>query len=258
MIKAKKSLGQNFLKSKAAVQQILTAADISEGDIILEVGPGKGVLTESLLESGAQVIAIEKDDRLIEFLNEKFGEQIEKGQLKIIHQDILEFNNDDKVGKKLLEKPYKLVANIPYYITGALLRKFLESDNQPERMVLMLQKEVAKRIVANDKRESLLSISVKAYGEPKYIATVPARYFSPVPKVDSAILQIKNISKGFFTENKISEEKFFKTLKAGFAHKRKVLIKNLNTTPEIFQKINLSTKIRAENLSLKEWSLLSL
>ena len=253
MIKAKKSLGQNFLKSKAAVQQILTAAHLSPGDTILEVGPGKGVLTEGLLESGARVIAIEKDDRLIEFLNDKFEEQIKRGQLEIVHQDILDFNNDDETGKKLLKKSYKLVANIPYYITGALLRKFLESSNQPERMVLMLQKEVAKRIVANDKKESLLSISVKAYGEPKYIATVPARYFSPAPKVDSAILQISNISKKFFTENKISEEKFFRILKSGFAHKRKVLIKNLNTTPEIFQKINLSPKIRAENLSLKEW-----
>ncbi len=243
MIKAKKSLGQNFLKSKAAVQQILKAAELSKGDTVLEVGPGKGVLTEGLLESGANVIAIEKDDRLIEFLNEKFQNEISSGQLKIINQDILDF--DPSI---LAKTPYKLVANIPYYITGVLLRKFLENNTQPERMVLMLQKEVAKRIVASDKKESILSISVKAYGTPKYIGTVPARYFSPAPKVDSAILQISNISKKLFTKNSITEEKFFEILKTGFAHKRKLLKGNLGYQPE-----NVAQLARAEDITLETW-----
>ncbi len=243
MIKAKKSLGQNFLKSKSAVRQILTAANLLESDTVLEVGPGKGVLTEGLLESGANVLAVEKDDRLIEFLNEKFPKEISNGQLQIINQDILDFNPDF-----LSKTPYKLVANIPYYITGALIRKFLESDHQPEKMVLMLQKEVAKRIVANDKKESLLSISVKVYGTPKYIDTVPARYFSPAPKVDSAILQISNISKKLFEENKITEEKFFGILKAGFAHKRKLLKGNLGFLPE-----KVDPLARAEDITLATW-----
>lgn len=263
-IHAKKSLGQNFLKSKAAVREILESADLSKDDIILEVGPGKGVLTESLLQSGARVLAIEKDGRLIEFLNEKFLSEIKSGQLVLINGDILDFESDKyKINnEKLLLKPYKLIANIPYYITGALIRKFLESNNQPTQMVLMLQKEVAKRIVASDRKESLLSISVKVYGKPKYVATVPARYFAPAPKVDSAILQISDITKKFFTENNISEEKFFELLHAGFAHKRKMVIRNLEAVcpkdqlSKIFSDLKISPKSRGEDLSLETWKLI--
>lgn len=254
--KAKKSLGQNFLKSKSALSSIIKAGDIKTTDTIIEVGPGKGVLTEGLLEKAGRVIAIEKDDRLIELLEEKFKEEIESGKFQIIHKDILEVELGE-FGIKTGE--YKLVANIPYYITGLLFRKFLESECQPERIVVMVQKEVAKRIVARDGKESILSLSVKAYGEPKYIETVPARYFSPAPKVDSAILLIQDISKKNFKESNVSELHFFEVVKAGLAHKRKVLIRNLEekfskeTVSQALISTGVNEKARGEDLSLSLW-----
>ena len=178
---AKKSLGQHFLKSERALSSIIESAKISPGETILEIGPGLGVLTEKLLDAGAKVIAVEKDDSLFVFLKEKFGEKI-----NLIHEDILDFDSND-LGK------YKIVANIPYNITGAILEKFLSADNQPESMVLLVQKEVAERIVARNNKESILSISVKAYGDPKYIEKVLAGSFVPAPNVDSAIILIKNM-----------------------------------------------------------------
>jgi 16S rRNA (adenine1518-N6/adenine1519-N6)-dimethyltransferase len=261
-MKAKKSLGQNFLHSKKILGDITGAADIQSDDTILEVGPGKGALTQGLLASARRVVAVEKDDRMIPELEEKFAEEIMEGKLEIIHGDILEFKNESA---DLASREYKIVANIPYYITGTFLRKFLTAENPPSRMVLMLQKEVARRIVASDKKESLLSISVKAYGKPRYIKTVPARYFSPAPKVDSAILLIDEISKKFFRDNKIAEEKFFEILRAGFAHKRKYLISNLKDTAplrgavslqEKFIKCGIPEKARAEDLSLEDWKCL--
>jgi 16S rRNA (adenine1518-N6/adenine1519-N6)-dimethyltransferase len=233
---------------------MIHAAGIQAGNIVLEAGPGKGALTSELLQTGARVIAVEKDDRAVEFLREKFSSEIKNGALTLLPEDILDFDPR----KSLPKGEYIMAANIPYYITGEFLRKFLESERQPKKMILILQKEVAKRIVDTEK-ESILSISVKAYGEPHYIETVPARHFRPVPKVDSAVILIDALSKAFFTKNSLDEEFFFKILKMGFAHKRKVLINNLkNASPgEILQKIwnkmELSPTIRAEKLSLKNW-----
>ena len=226
MIYAKKSLGQNFLTSESAVDTIIDAGDVTGDDIVLEIGPGKGMLTKKLLIFAGKVIAIEKDTTLVEFLKEKFVNEIKNNKLDLVERDILDF---DPEILEFYKEPYKLVANIPYYITGQLIRKFLETTNQPSLMVLMLQKEVALRIVARDKRsfdsaqgkESILSISVKAYGKPKYIQMVKAGSFSPKPKVDSAILLIDNISKEFFED--FSEEDFFKMVHAGFKSKRKKL-----------------------------------
>jgi len=196
--RAKKSLGQNFLKSVVALKEIVKAGEISQDDIILEIGPGKGALTEKLLEKCNHVIAIEKDRELFELLKEKFTKEISAGKLIIFNEDILNFN----VKSYKLES-YKLIANIPYNITGAIIKKFLTEEHQPSLMVLMVQNEVAKRICVQARprqksKESILSISVKAYGEPKMIMKVPARYFSPAPKVDSAIIAIKNISRKNF------------------------------------------------------------
>jgi 16S rRNA (adenine1518-N6/adenine1519-N6)-dimethyltransferase len=254
--RAKKSLGQNFLKSKKALSDIVSAAKIEAGDIILEVGPGKGILTEELLKKAGKVIAIEKDESLVSMLQEKFAGEIENGKLEIIAGDILDF---DPKRFKFQASSYKVVANIPYYITGQFLRNFLSSENYPSLMVLLLQKEVVKRIVASDKKESILSMSVKAYGAPDYIDTVQARYFSPEPKVDSAIIAIRNISKAFF--NTISEEKFFEVMKAGFAHKRKMLLGNLKESnvdsrenlEKIFVKCDIKENARAEDLKLEDW-----
>jgi len=261
-IKAKKSLGQNFLKSKTALSAMIKAGEVSEKDTILEIGPGKGALTEKLLETGAKVIAVEKDDRLIELLNEKFSTEIKIGKLEIINEDILE---NDLSHVELKSGKYKLIANIPYYITGVLLRKFLSGQNQPEKMVVMVQKEIADRIVARDGKESLLSISVKVYGKPVKIMKVGKENFSPEPKVDSAILLIGAISKAFFTDT--TEDRFFEFLRAGFAHKRKILIGNLKEyfkkvgmdgkdLPQIFTSLNLDENIRPENLTVENWKTL--
>ena len=255
-IKAKKSLGQNFLKSESAIKEIIEAGEVVENDFVLEIGPGKGDLTKKLLEKGAKILAIEKDQRLIEDLKEKF-KQFEDN-FEIIEADILDFDIEK------IEKNYKLIANIPYYITGAILRKFLEANNQPILAVLLVQKEVAERIVGQNQsrinpKENLLSISVKVYSEPKLIKTVKAGSFLPIPKVDSAILKLSNISKKVFEENNISEEKFFTFVKAGFSHNRKKLSSNLEKLVDkkefekylIKEKMNPST--RAEDLSLENW-----
>ncbi len=251
-MKAKKSLGQNFLKSAPALKKIVEAGDIQTGDIILEIGPGRGALTKLLLAEEGQVLAIEKDRDLYEFLKIKFEKEILSGKLNLINADILEF---DPKTYSLYTRPYKIIANIPYNITGAILKKFLTAENQPELMVLMVQQEVAQRIMARDKKESLLSISVKAYGLPEMILKVPARYFSPAPKVDSAVIKISNISRDFFTKNKLNEEKFWEVLRAGFVHKRKQVKGNLqlfkeNLNRDSFEALHNS---RAEDLTLQDW-----
>lgn len=264
-IPAKKSLGQNFLKSKTALVKMIEVGEVNPEDIILEIGPGKGVLTEKLLEKAKKVIAVEKDHRLIELLQEKFSVEIENGKLEIRNEDILDLNLENETFGKT---KYKIIANIPYYITGQFLRKFLEAKNQPERIIILVQKEIAQRIIAkgpnggDDGKESLLSISVKVYGQPKMVMKVDKENFSPAPKVDSAILAITNISKNFFVENKIEEGKFFEILHVGFAHKRKMLLGNLKAFFKkdfklTFSQLNLSEKIRAEDLKTEEWASLS-
>jgi 16S rRNA (adenine1518-N6/adenine1519-N6)-dimethyltransferase len=239
--KAKKSLGQNFLKSNLALNKIIETGEISPTDIILEIGPGKGALTEKLLEKAGTVIAVEKDSNLFDLLKEKFIKEIETKKLLLLNEDILKYNAKGN---------YKIIANIPYNITGAILKKFLTEENQPSLMVLMVQHEVAKRIIGRD-GESILSISVKAYGEPKLIMKVPARYFSPAPKVDSAVIAIKNISRKTFTKNKINETKFWEIVHAGFAHKRKKLSNNLKKVVKNLHE-DFKNK-RAEDLSLEDW-----
>lgn len=258
-ISAKKSLGQNFLRSKKVLSEIILAGKISPEDTVLEIGPGQGALTEKILETGAKLIAIEKDDRLIEFLNEKFSNEIKSGKFELIHGDVLDLDLNF-----LADKSYKLIANIPYYITGQIFRKFLSGNIQPSKIVILVQKEIADRIISRDGKESLLSISVKCYGTPKKIMKVGKENFSPSPKVDSAVLLVDNISKDFFKE--ISEESFFETIKAGFAHKRKVLLANLKGLSEksgiknlkdVFFELKISEKARAENLTPENWAKLA-
>ena len=269
----KKSLGQHFLRSKNIISDIVNAGKVKSGDVVLEIGPGEGTLTVALLQTGAHVIAVEKDDRLIPVLQEKFSKEIKSRSLTLIHDDVLKFNTSTH---NLETRTYKIIANIPYYITGQIIRMFLESENQPESMTLLVQKEVAERIVAKPSfsnsvarsakggfrvkggKESLLSLSVKAYGHPKYIRTVGRGAFSPQPNVDSAVLCIENISRSNF--KKISEEKFFEILHAGFAHKRKQLLPNLSTSQvdksllvEAFRKCEIDLKARAEDVPLKTW-----
>ena len=263
----KKSLGQHFLRSKGALDSIVAAANLTSSDVVLEVGPGEGVLTELLLQKAGKVIAVEKDDRLIPVLQQKFSAEISSGKFELIHGDILFFS---PTNYSLLTTNYKVVANIPYYITGALLRKFLEADRQPSTMVLLLQKEVARRIVATDGKESILSISIKAYGVPRYVGTVKAGSFSPPPTIDSAIIAIENISKDFFMEGAShsssfneggpateNERRFFQLLKKGFAHPRKLLASNLGFLPEKLEACGIAPKARAEELDVSNWKSLT-
>lgn len=283
-IQAKKSLGQNFLHSKTALNKIISCSNLVSGDFVIEIGPGKGVLTEAILGAGARVVAIEKDARLIELLNEKFANEIESGQLKIILGDALTLEiikkrkvflvvdkdftetglrGEANIEKTVIEisKDYKIIANIPYYITGALLRMFYEQVVKPISVTVLVQKEVADRIVARDGKESLLSLAIKFYGEPKKIATVSKESFNPVPKVDSAILFIKT-HKDFFDKNlnTKNQSKFFDLIHRGFAHKRKVLRKNLidsGLPKELVDKNLLDLGVpplaRAEDINLDVW-----
>lgn len=266
-MQAKKSLGQNFLKSERALRKIVEVGELKKEEQVLEIGPGQGALTEKLLATGAKVIAVEKDDELYEFLKQKFAKEIAEEKLILIHDDILNFKPESY---KLEARSYKLIANIPYNITGAIFKKFLETNNQPKKMVLLVQKEVAERIVGisphfakatRGKKESILSISIKAYGRPEYIETVKAGSFAPAPKVDSAILVINDISKGFFKDfsPKNGEQKFFELLKTGFASKRKKLSSNLsklydkNSIETAFKEMGLGENARAEELHLEDW-----
>ncbi len=255
-MKAKKSLGQHFLKSEKALGQIVDAADIAPTDFILEIGPGTGILTERLIGKAQKVLAIEKDRDMIAILEERFAAAITAGKLEIIEGDILKFD------PSTLPKKYKLVANIPYYITGAIIEQFLSTEYQPQSMVLLMQKEVADRIVARDGKQSVLSIAVRAYGKPKVIARVPAGAFNPPPKVDSAILYIECISRVFFTHT--SEKLFFEIMKSLFGKKRKQIggslaefLDDKDQALSVLAQIPLDPKTRPEELTLGEWGVVT-
>ncbi len=245
-------LGQHFLTGTWAAKQLTAAIAVRPREKILEVGPGKGALTKELLATGAPVVAIEKDGALITVLNETFKEEVAAGQLTLVGEDIRNF---DSAQSHL--SPYVVAANIPYYITGEIIRQFLTARVQPRAMALLIQKEVAERIIARDSKESILSVSVKAYGTPKMVAKVRKGNFSPPPSVDSAILLVDNISRHFF--NDIGENLFFKIVRAGFSSKRKLLAGNLSNIFEkekvalAFLEVKLPAKIRAEDVSLEQW-----
>ena len=242
----KKSLGQHFLKNPYYLGLVTDAAHIQKGETVLEIGPGEGTLTEVLLERGARVIAVEKDSRLIPLLREKF-KHFDISKFQVIEGDAL----DLEIAKLKIEN-FKLIGNIPYYITGALFKKFLTAPHQPSTLVFLIQKEVAERI-ARSAKESILSLSIKAYGTAKYIKTVPAGAFSPPPKVDSAILAVEDISRKNFV-NAAHEEKFFELVKKGFAQKRKFLKNNLGKAYYSFlQKARIDDKARAEDVPLEQW-----
>ncbi len=244
-MKKKKSLGQHFLHNPYYLGLVADAADIQKEEAVLEVGPGNGALTAVLLERGAKVIAIEKDSRLIPILKEKFsGKDFEVVEGDALDFEISKYRNIDR---------YAVVGNIPYYITGALLKKFLTTKRQPSALVFLVQKEVAERI-ARSKKESILSLSVKAYGVPTYIQTVPRGAFAPAPKVDSAILLVEDISRKNFV-NKKHEERFFALVRAGFAQKRKLLKRNLEAL--LGTKAEALGNTRAEDVPLAQWLALS-
>ncbi len=245
-------IGQHFLKSPIIAKRIANSAKLSKEDCVVEIGPGKGVLTRELLKQTRKVVAFEKDVELLQSLKEKFKREVERKHLLLIEGDILEFNIENL---KELPKNYKLVANIPYYITGNIIRKFLSIKKQPSLISILIQKEVAERI--KSKKDGLLSLSIKAYGKVEYVEKIKKTCFSPNPKVDSALIRISNISKENFKS--LNEELFFKILKTGFLHPRKKLLSNISEIKPkeeavvIFEKLDIPQNSRPEDLKIQKW-----
>ncbi len=255
-MKTKARLGQHFLKDKKVLASIVAAGKLKKNDYVLEIGPGKGMLTKELLKYAGHVTTIEKDPILAEKISTQFKNEIDSGFLELIIADV----RDVDLKKYHFSKhPFKLIANIPYYITGELLRTFLSGKIKPTMIVFLLQKEVARRIVGHSlgEKESVLSISVKAFGSPKYIRTVGKKAFRPEPNVSSAVLMIEDINNKKLAD--INERFFFEVVKTGFAQKRKFLKSNLKSLikPELltamFHKLNIPSNVRAEDISLENW-----
>jgi 16S rRNA (adenine1518-N6/adenine1519-N6)-dimethyltransferase len=240
---AKKSLGQHFLMHARIAERIADTAHLAPFDTVVEIGPGTGILTRALLKRAIKVVGVEADAGLVQTLEKTFASHIADRTFELAFADIRTFDIEQ------LPDDYVVVANIPYYLTGDILRKFLSAQHQPKSMTLLVQKEVAERI-ARSKKESILSLSVKAYGVPKYEFTVPRGAFVPAPKVDSAVLSIRDISRKNF-DSGAQEKRFFEVVHAGFAQKRKQLGGNLkrmgvSLAPELM-------RARAEDLSLSTW-----
>jgi len=247
-IKPSKRLGQNFLIDKSVLRKIIETANLSPKDTILEIGPGLGILTIELAKQAKQVIAVEKDKRMCEILKEVLKDY---KNVKIINQDILSYKLPaSRQGGQATS--YKLIANLPYYITSPVIRKFLEinppAGKPPKETILMVQKEVAQRIVAKPLRMNLLAVAVQFYAKAKIVSYVRKKSFYPQPKVDSAIIKIvpQPIPK-------INTKKFFQLVKTGFSSKRKMLKNNLQLEESILKKIKINPKTRAENLSIQDW-----
>ena len=241
-------LGQHFLTNPVVARSVAEGAGVGPGVATLEIGPGTGALTRVLLDLGGAVTAIEKDPTLTMRLRETFAHEIASGALRLIEGDVRDANPE-----ALFSGPYVVAANIPYYITGEIIRHFLTTRHKPRSMALLMQKEVAERIVARDGKESILSLSVKAYGTPRILRKVPPGNFSPPPSVDSAVLAITSISSDSFTD--VDEATFFQIVKQGFASKRKMLGGNLSglVTPEQLRTCGIQPDERAENLTLHQW-----
>jgi 16S rRNA (adenine1518-N6/adenine1519-N6)-dimethyltransferase len=245
----KKSLGQHWLKDERALKQIVKLADLKPTDEVLEVGPGLGTLTRFLVEQAQRVVAVELDHNLAAQLTQRLVAK----NLKIIEGDILEFDLSK------LPVGYKVVANIPYYLTGKLLRRFTETANQPAMIVLLVQKEVAERICAGPGRLSLLAVSVQLQYEFSRGPVLPAALFVPPPKVDSQVVVLKKRKRPPFKN--LDQKTFFQIAKAGFSQRRKKLRSSLSAglqiskeqADELLNRADISGDLRAESLSLEQW-----
>lgn len=255
-IKPKKSLGQNFLRDEEILKKIISVANINTDDFILEIGPGEGVLTAEMAKVARKVLAIEIDHELIGNLKKRFSA---KEKIEIIQADILTINLPEIIQKNIPNQKYKLIANIPYYITSKIIRLFLETTYPPTEMLLMVQKEVAERIIAKPGQLSILALSVQYYATPELLFIVPRKAFFPIPEVDSAIIKISlNKNAGLKSED---SKRFFRVVKAGFSAKRKTLANNLSASLKITKteattkitSLGLGANIRAQELSLAEW-----
>jgi 16S rRNA (adenine1518-N6/adenine1519-N6)-dimethyltransferase len=260
-LRARKGLGQHFLVDEKVLEIILTAAELAPTDTVIEVGPGLGLLTGELAKQAGWVIAIELDTRLAAVLRKTLASF---ENVVILNEDVL--GTDPKA---LLQaqapsfpetlSPYKVVANLPYYITSPVLRHFLEASIKPEVMIVMVQKEVAEAIVAGPGQRSVLSISVQFYGKPSIVSYVPASSFYPIPEVNSAILKIDVYPRPAVA---VDEKGFFTLVRAGFATSRKQVVNSLSRGLELpkaevlalLEKAGIAPQRRAETFTLEEWA----
>lgn len=252
---AKKSLGQHWLNDATALDDIAAAADLKPGEIVLEVGPGLGALTELLLAKGSRVTAVEVDQdlhsRLVQEAKNLYN--LNKQNLTLVNQDILKFD------LTTLPPGYKVVANIPYYLTSKLIRNLSETTNPAKTVVLLVQKEVAQRVTAKPGAMSILSVSTQYYWQVDLGREVPAQLFAPPPKVDSQVLILKRRNQPLFP--KIDEKQFFRIVKAGFAAKRKTLLNSLAgglrtekaQISQILEQAKIDPLVRPQTLSLDDW-----
>ena len=243
----RKKLGQHFIRSERVAQSVVSAAPI-DTPLVVEIGPGRGILTAALLDAGHTVIAVEKDDALIALLRERFAGAIAGNRLTLCHGDVRDNGWRSSVG----ESPHTVVANIPYYLTGSLIRQMLTAADPPSAMTLVVQKEVAERICVRDGKESLLSLSVRLFGVPRYIKKLPRRLFSPQPAVDSAIITITDIHP---RPQKV-QEVFFDCIHTAFHHKRKSVLKKFQDNPAVRNALierGVSERARAEEVSFAVW-----
>ncbi|MHB1293665.1 MAG: 16S rRNA (adenine(1518)-N(6)/adenine(1519)-N(6))-dimethyltransferase RsmA [Anaerolineae bacterium] len=264
-IRPSKGLGQNFLIDGHVMRRIVQAAELHGDDLVLEVGPGVGLLTQRLAQKAAQVVAVELDRKMVAVLAETLGEL---PNVRVVQGDILEVDHVALLAEVAgVADPaalrYKVVANLPYYITSAALRRLLGARKRPEQLTVMVQREVAERITAGPGQMSLLAVSVQLYGEPRVVEQVPASAFYPPPKVDSAVLNVR-----VFAEPRVPDAslpRFFEVVHAGFGQKRKQLHNSLShglrLPPEIVQAAleasGIAPERRAQTLSIAEWATLA-
>lgn len=253
-IKMSKKLGQNFLIKRGIVDEIVRAAELTPGEPVLEVGPGIGTLTQGLAQSGADVTAIELDRRLLEVLDTTLASY---DNVRIVHGDVLKLD----VPTIMNHKPFKVVANLPYYITTPIIMSLLESKLPIERLVVMVQKEVALRMVAQPgtKDYGALSVAVQYYTEPDIVLDVPPKSFLPAPAVTSSV--IRCVLRDKPPVDVIDEKLFFHVVKAGFAQRRKTFANTMKTTglsrdriEELLAKANIDGQRRGETFTLQEFA----
>lgn len=251
--RARKDLGQHWLTDSQAVDDVIAAAELTKEDTVIEVGPGPGILTPKLATDAGNVIAVELDENVLPTLRSAIGGA---SNVEIRQADVL------GIDPAAYPRPYHVVGNVPYYITSAIIRHFLETSHRPQSMTLTIQKEVAERIAATPPRMSVLAISVQLYGSPRIVRVVPRTSFTPPPAVDSAILRIEGIGEGLAeTLGGLSETKFFTVVRAGFAEKRKQLHNSLahnlqlshDESVNVLEKAEIKPNRRAETLTITDW-----
>lgn len=251
-VKPKKRLGQNFLNEITVIEKLIAAAKIMPGETILEIGPGTGNLTTQLAKTGKPVIAVEKDREMIAILEKQFANTT---NIKLVEGDALTFD------ESAVTPPYKIAANLPFYMASPLIRKFLESKNPPVSMTVIVQKEVAQRACAKPPKMNLLAASVQFYAAPKIISYISRGAFWPAPNVDCAILQIDLFVKEGEEYSQESVACFFKIMKSGFSQPRKQLAGNIShglnigkeEARQFLTKNKIDPKQRPETLSIKDW-----